>query len=270
MPFMDAELNKADDFRAFDTNTDFRQFLERELVYRCRRNPKYSLRAFADFLGVGSSFLSKIINGKRQITEKTLNRFGERLALKPTEMMHFHKQLRSPKRTLASNLSPNFNQIELDQFEAISDWHHFAILEVVALEKQFRTPKAIAKILDISAHEVKDAIERLIRLGMLQREKGSLKNISGNNSTLGPTATASAYQRQQKQILGKATKAIDEIPFHLRSQTSVTMAIAKDKLPEAIELITKFRRNFAALMQQEKSFDSVYQLSVSFFPLTTQ
>ncbi len=40
---------------------DFRIFLQEELVLRCKKNPKFSMRAFARMLGVENSALSKII-----------------------------------------------------------------------------------------------------------------------------------------------------------------------------------------------------------------
>ena len=48
----------------------------------------------------------------------------------------------------------------------------------------------------------------------------------------------------------------------------MTLAVASQDLPKAKELIRKFRREFLRLLQENKEFDSVYQLSVGFFPLT--
>jgi plasmid maintenance system antidote protein VapI len=45
--------------------------LQRELANRCRRNPHYSLRAFARHLEMDSSTLSAILRRKRPITQKS-------------------------------------------------------------------------------------------------------------------------------------------------------------------------------------------------------
>ncbi len=69
--------------------SDFRQFLEDELARRTQSSPRYSLRAFARHLDVDSSFLSKILNGKRTVTVRTIRMFGERLNLQPEELQKF-------------------------------------------------------------------------------------------------------------------------------------------------------------------------------------
>ena len=82
------ELNK---------NSDFRQFLEDELARRSQNYPRYSLRAFARHLDVDSSFLSKILNGKRTVTMRTIRMFGERLNLPAEDLQHFAEVSREKK-----------------------------------------------------------------------------------------------------------------------------------------------------------------------------
>ena len=78
-------------------NSDFRQFLEDELARRSQNYPRYSLRAFARHLEVDSSFLSKILNGKRTVTLRTIRMFGERLNMPHEELHHFAEMSREKK-----------------------------------------------------------------------------------------------------------------------------------------------------------------------------
>lgn len=78
-------------------NSDFRQFLEDELARRSQNYPRYSLRAFARHLEVDSSFLSKILNGKRTVTLRTIRMFGERLNLQNEELQGFAEVSREKK-----------------------------------------------------------------------------------------------------------------------------------------------------------------------------
>ncbi|MGH1467549.1 MAG: hypothetical protein ACRBBP_01540 [Bdellovibrionales bacterium] len=50
---------------------NFKEYLQEELVLRCKSNSAYSLRAFVRSLDVSPSFLRKILNGSRRVTEKT-------------------------------------------------------------------------------------------------------------------------------------------------------------------------------------------------------
>lgn len=76
---------------------DFRTFLEEELARRNQNYPRYSLRAFARELDVDSSFLSKILNGKRTVTLRTIRMFGERLNLSQDELARFGEISREKK-----------------------------------------------------------------------------------------------------------------------------------------------------------------------------
>lgn len=76
---------------------DFRQFLADELNRRTQSTPRYSLRAFARHLDVDSSFLSKILNGKRTVTLRTIRMFGERLNL-PTQDLHKFAEVSREKK----------------------------------------------------------------------------------------------------------------------------------------------------------------------------
>lgn len=62
---------------------DFRQTLEHEFGQRRARNPRYSLRAFARFLGTDHATLSQILRGRRPLSPQMVRRFGGRLGLSP-------------------------------------------------------------------------------------------------------------------------------------------------------------------------------------------
>lgn len=68
---------------------DFRSFLQDELEKRCKKNPRFSLRAFARTLEVEPSALSKILHGKRALTPKMLMRMASQLGLPDNEIERF-------------------------------------------------------------------------------------------------------------------------------------------------------------------------------------
>ena len=64
----------------FTAQDSFRERLQAELAARCERNPGYSLRAFANSLGIDHATLSQLMRGKRSMTEATVRRLGGRIA----------------------------------------------------------------------------------------------------------------------------------------------------------------------------------------------
>jgi hypothetical protein len=87
-----------------------------------------------------------------------------------------NKTLRSIARSKAAILSQTMETpLSLDAFQVISDWHHFAILELGSL-KGFRITAAnVAKDLGLHLEVATAAIERLIRLELLVLRRGALK-----------------------------------------------------------------------------------------------
>jgi len=87
-------------------------------------------------------------------------------------------------------------------------------------------------------------------------------------TTVANDYTHAAFRRLQRQVLEKALDALEEIPYKKRDQTSLTMAIDSKKVPQAREKIKKFRRSLCEFLRGTNSFDEVYQMSISLYPLT--
>jgi plasmid maintenance system antidote protein VapI len=60
---------------------NFRDALHAELAARRRRNVRYSLRAFARFLGVDHSTLSQILRSRRSLSPRMVSRLGRKLGV---------------------------------------------------------------------------------------------------------------------------------------------------------------------------------------------
>ena len=242
---------------------DFRLRLQNELVRRCRKHPRYSLRAFARFLRVDHSSLSQILRGKRRLSPKLLQQFGERLGLTPAELARYQG---------VSNETvpvPDPRELTHDAFQVISDWYHYAIFELVTLKEFEPDSKWIARVLGLSVSEVNIAVERLFRLGLLKRDQTG-KWLQGSEliTTTGSPFSTIAFRRLQAQVLQMALDALELVGMEWRDQSSVTMAIDSRRLPEVKERIKRFRRSLCATLQQDRERDAVYQLGISFYPLT--
>ncbi len=255
---MEASLSKT-------THGDFQRFLQETLVLRCKNNPAYSLRAFARQIGIEPSFLSKLISGKRKATPAVIKKISLVLSLGPSELEDF---LNGPK----TELSPEqrYQNLAMDHFLVISDWYHYAILELTLVEGFQSSPAWISQALGINPIQARDALERLERLEMLQKdESGNYSNASGSNTTVGHEFTASAFKKLQKQILMQAIDALENVPFELRDQSSMTMAIDPSLIPEAKKRLKDFRRELCQFLEGESpKRKEVFQLSLSLFPIT--
>jgi plasmid maintenance system antidote protein VapI len=242
----------------------FRQHLQEELLRRCRDNPGYSLRSFARALQINPASLSRMIRGERPISPEMKARLAIRLGLGPGELAEF-----------ATDSDPagsgvTFHTLSLDRFAVISDWYHFAILELLNLRRFEPSYRWIAKTLHITASEARVAVERLVRVGLLRiDDEGRWLALHANNTSAGKDLYHAAYRRLQRQILEQAIRALDEVPLERRDQSSMTMAIDSSRLPAAIEKITVFRRELCSFLEQGEERDQIYQLAVALFPVTS-
>jgi uncharacterized protein (TIGR02147 family) len=260
---------------------DFRQHLQEELLGRCRRNPQYSLRAYARALGVNAATLSHILRGTRPLTQKSVLKLGTSLGLSPAELAKFapaRQRARTPRpggtaapRSEAPALQ--FRQVALDSFAMIADWYHDAILELMRLPDFQSDAKWVSRKLGIRAAEVHAAIERLARLGFIEiAPDGQWKCREGDDNSTNIESndlTNGALRRLQAQILALSAKALEQLPRTKRDHTSMCMAMDGRDLAEAKERIRQFRFSLCSFLQRPVARpDQVFQLSVALFPLT--
>lgn len=247
------------------THWDFRKFLQSELLHRCQKNPHYSLRAFAKTLNIDHSTLSQILRGKRPISEKMLISLATFLSLGPLEIDHFKRNLKS------SSSEHQIRDLSIDSFMIISEWYHDAILELMRIDGFRNDSKWIAKQLGITVSQVNIAVERLLRLELIEVNEAGEWNSHADRTEIGIDTqfTNSALRKYQKQILAMGIEALENISRESRHNISSTVAIDIADLPKAKKLMNEFRRKFSRFLQRETvKPNQIYQLGICFYPLT--
>jgi len=254
-------------------DSDFRNYLEEELRKRCKANPRYSLRAFGRALDIEASALSKVLNGKRRLKSETYTRIADRLGLGPAQVEKFKPDAilkRNRKGMDQTSELPAYENLTDEHFQIIADWYHFAILELTHLKNFNPKLKWISRVLNLPYAEVSAAVSRLKRLDYLEiTPDGKWIDRSTRLSAVSGTYTNAAKQKLQKQVLEKSIEALQEVPRLERDHSSMTMAIQTSKLPEARNLIGKFRRELCKLLEGDQTeANQVYHLGISLYPVS--
>ncbi len=255
---------------------NFRIWLQSEFSGRCKKNGRYSLRAFGKFLAVDPSSLSQIMAGKRPVSGRAVDALATKLGAKPVDRRNFGLDRSEGAERIAAIDAPltDYYQLGVDTFAAVSDWQHYAILELTFVDGFNSDPKWIAKKLSITVDEAKSSIERLLRLGLLlkRREK---KNASllikairfHTNAGKVLTDTSAAHRELQRQLIAKSLLAIDQTPAEDKDITSITMAIDVANLDRARKLIQKFRRDLCDLLEDGNQ-TRIYNLAIQLVPIS--
>lgn len=246
-------------------NRCFKEILSKELESRSKKNAGYSLRAFARDLQIDPSNLSKILTGKTDPFKKTKERILLDLGISRKEILNIittenqHEELK------------NFDYLDIEAFECISEWHHDAILELTRLSFFKPDRKWIAKTLEISELKVKLAVERLLKLGYLNiNPEGKWIDTLGDVSThKNVNYTNRALKKRQQDVLKKSLESITTIPVSERDHTYTMMAINRDDIQSVKQEIKQFRRKMAQFLEREGvKPNSIYQLHIGFYPLS--
>lgn len=245
----------------------FRRFLREELIRRCEKNNGYSLRAFARHLGINHATLSSIMAGKRALTRSTIIKLGNSLKLTQEQLTNFLNFYGSHDNQVALTEHQN---LALDVFTAISDWYHDAILELIHIKNFKPDIRWISKSLGITTTEVRSAVERLVRLELLEISDNTWKDLSRNNTTnITNNLSSDALKKLQAKILELSMRTLTELPRTHRDHTSLTVAMQTRDLDEVKERIKRFRFELVKFIERKQAKpDAVYQFAFSVFPLT--
>lgn len=163
-------------------------------------------------------------------------------------------------------------RIENDFFNLISDWWHFAILELCYVRSFRSDPKWIARQLDLEIQQIEEALQRLLKFKLLKIEKGQLCPTEDYSLVSGEIPSA-GIRKFHKEIIKRATQSIEQQNLDERCLRSSFLAIRKDKIKEAFAAIAKFHEDFCEEIGENSKFnfekDDVYALSTQFFKITS-
>ena len=258
----------------------YQRKLRDALTERVKRNPRYSLRAFAQTLDLDPGTFSQMLSGKRFPSEKLAERIFEQINFSPEEQKEFLKSLAEAKdKAGLKRISPDLRKLLQDKsesnlpkdlsinlFKVVADWYHFAILEL-PFTKAFKSdPKWIARVLGISSSEAHSAIQRLLELELLEIKDGRLKRVHSQINSADRTLTTSAHKKRQEQVLEKSIQSLQNDPIEERNHTAMTFAIDSRKIQEAKKRIETFMAEMTQFLEEGER-DRVFELTVSLFPL---
>lgn len=254
-------------------NGDFSTFLCKELERRRKNNPRYSLRAFAKFLGIHSANLARMMRNERPTSPEFIGRIGERLGLTAEEIEVFcsiaeaHKSVNVvAKRSRKSRYVP----LAQDIFEAIEDWRHYAILELIKLKSFQNNAGWVAFALKIPVSEAQVYLDRLLRVGLLEvLPDGSWHDRSSESMAvlMNDFETTEPLRRVQRSFLDLAIESLEKDPIDQRDHSSILMATHSSRIAGAKKIISKSVREVCAFLEDCKEKDSVYSLTTSLSPL---
>ncbi len=235
--------------------------LNQKLIEMRAKNPRLSHRYFAQKLGVSSGALSEILKGKRKVSAKLAEKMAERLHLDPITKATFLGQ------TADVDVAADGKYLQLsdDQFHLISQWPHFAILNLVKSDQCQHQISWFAEQLNLPLRIAQDTVDRLLRLGMLVYEKKKYIRVQAPIKTSDDVLNLSIQKSnlEDLELIGEHLSSLD---VQERDFTSITMLVDPKKMPEFKKWVRRAQDQFCQKFETtEGSFP--FRLTMALYPL---
>lgn len=237
-------------------------YIRREFDRRKEKNPRYSLRSFAQAVDFDSASLSQLLNGRRKLTYETARQILSHLEMTEPERNQLLLTFDNPK-----NYAPpptTHRVLTEEQLTLIAGWQFYAILSALEIDHQQFTQEEVGKLIGCPPDVARESIALLIELGMVTFDGKKYVPINERLTTthnIPSPALVKAHQDYINKALESLTSYRSESDF-----SGITMAISKKKLPEAQRRIREFRRSLSEFLN-DGELDAVYRINIQLFPL---
>lgn len=227
------------------------------------KNPRWSQRAYAQYLGLSPGAISEILRGRRAMSLKLKKKISSKITLSPQEKFDFFS---APGSSESQQDPISYHTLEEDEFLLISDWWHYAILNLLQVRDFKPSPLWIANRLGLTPKVALQSWERLFRLRHLLFENGQVVRKYPRLQTSDGLLSV-PVQKSHIQDTNLISHALQTVPPNERDNTSVTFVMKKQDMQKAKEMIRLFQDQFAQTFHT-KSGDEVYKMSIALFPLS--
>lgn len=261
---------------------DYRAFLRDAYEDLKKRQRGFSYRWFSRRAGMSSpNFLKLVIENQRNLTAESTEKFAQALGLGDKESAFFRELVGFNQAATAAEKNRYFERIgsyrrhravrslERQAFEYLSHWYYPAIRELVSCQGFREDPEWIAKKLipPITPADARRALDLLLELGLIERaEDGALRQGDPLLST-GPEVRSLAVGNFHRQMMERASAAIDIVPPERRDISGVTVSLSPKAFKMFKEKIIALRAELLELSAEEKHATRVVQFNFQVFPM---
>jgi len=262
--------------------TDFRAFLKDRIAELKSSDTRYSLRFLSDRLGLSSkSHLKMVADGQRNLSSALAGKIGTAIGLADEEAAFFVTLVRygQAKSTVEQQAALDelrrrrkfldVHQLELDHFDYLSDQLTLTLRELVSFPDFKEDPQWIAERMPIEAppRQIKEAISKLLRLGLVRRDEKGHLIPSHIHQVTGDGLKSVALRTFYEQTFSRASASMMQASA-VRHLGGLTMAISEDSYRKIIERYKSFIAEVRHIVDDDNRPDQVYQLVMALFPLT--
>ncbi|MFH1761526.1 MAG: DUF4423 domain-containing protein [bacterium] len=160
--------------------------------------------------------------------------------------------------------------VDANQYEFYSRWHYSAIRDLLGINDYKDNYRNIAQALNprIRTEQAKKAIEILLKLGLIKKDKNGYYKATDKIITTGDEVKSLNVKNFQRSMMELAKEALDRHPANHRNISTVTFNISKDAFKTIEAELVACRKRILNIVERDENMDRVYQLNLQLFPLS--
>ncbi len=260
---------------------DYRKFLESYYHEQKKRKRNFSYRFFAQKAGITSpSFLKAVIDGKRNLTSRVIEKFCRALELNDKEskyfasLVHFNQAKTAGEKqefyALLRSMSGGVQEkiLKAGQYDYFDKWYNPILRELICLYDFQDDHERIAKSLNppITPSEVKKGIQLMMKLGLVDRKGDGTYMQTGAAISADDSITSLALRSFMSAILDHAKLALHEIDKSERHISNLTLGVSPACYDILVAEMKAFKDRVKAIVSRDEHSSRVYHLTLGLFP----
>jgi uncharacterized protein (TIGR02147 family) len=259
--------------------SDYVDVLQAEFGLRKKKNPSYSIRAFARDLKTSHSRLSEIFRGQGFFSKDKVKSISVLLKHSQFEKEYCEKLagLRWEKRKeirhiIYKDLSKmrakrKFSVKGKHTFSILDRWYYLPLMEYLTLGVSL-SEAAILKKMNISKAEYDQGVHTLKNYGFLKLNADGTWEKSEPILKFETPVPSSAIQEYHRNYLRMAENCITNQSIEQRKLLSGVISIKSSLIDEARAAIEAFAADFSVRFASEDAADAVMNFGIQFFEST--
>ncbi|MEZ4742334.1 MAG: TIGR02147 family protein [Bdellovibrionota bacterium] len=257
---------------------DYRDILKAILSHRKKKNPAYSMRAFARNIGISPSRLSEVLNSNRSLSIRMAKIIATNAFDTLRDQEYFTNLVILESKTSKFIIDAARKRIEQyrsdtqartltsDELQDLNKWHDMAILQLIKQRDTIPEIDEIASRLGIEKNQADRSLQKLHTLGFLNQElsKQRYLNVCCQAGPLIPKEDMADIQKQLFQLYQQRnlSECSEQISSHCQY-----LSIPDNKIEIAKDILQNCHRQLVEEAQSPNT-ERIFCLSTNFFEIT--
>jgi uncharacterized protein (TIGR02147 family) len=262
---------------------DYRKFLLDYYNEKKSTTRFFSFRYFSNKAGIKSPvFLKQIIEGERNLTLQTIDKFITALTLNKKESTFFRHLVQFNQASTAYEKQEHYSvmlsmmdyvnehRLSADQYIYFDTWYNSAVRELVCLYNFHDNWELLARSVRpaITPRDAKQAVQLLLRLTMIKKQKNGSYRQTNAAITSGSDVVSLARRSFNSAMLLLARDSNESLPPDTRSISGITMGISKACYDVLLAELAAFKERLISIVNRDEGSSRVYQFNFQIFPLS--